>query len=340
MPDRFCAFWVIETRANCGDPATSLQTEDPERAFLAIDSGFPLPELEQTLQGGKPFEYPFSSSPVPVLFTESDWTKASPKNFKENSRDLLDTILNDPSVARLYWALSRLDPETSQSLQQSIGLASCFPTPRSLIFTGGDSASALAESGFREEPAPKLHGRIWLERARRPLPLLSRNCSPKTRAGWSPILMCFRERVEVGRPILPTPIGYAFFTRDCVPQIPPSPPPEVPSDPHLRCCCSLHDFSWRATVEPLVPGNLDVWKDILLQGHNAGLVRRWGKQTPRLSGPDELVQVMFALSRAPTDVGPLQVYMAISELDSRRSAGHRLAPDDGPLARPQVRGIQ
>ncbi len=85
------------TRANCGDPGTSLQTEDPERAFLAIDSGFPLPELEQTLQGGKPFEYPFSSSPVPVMFAESDWTKASTKNYKENSKDLLDTILSDPS---------------------------------------------------------------------------------------------------------------------------------------------------------------------------------------------------------------------------------------------------
>src|ERR1700757_863794 len=49
-------------RANCGEPGTSLQTEDAERAFLAIDSGFPLPDLEQTLQGGKPFEYAYSSS--------------------------------------------------------------------------------------------------------------------------------------------------------------------------------------------------------------------------------------------------------------------------------------
>ena len=58
------------TSADCGVAETSLQTEDPERAFLAIDSGFPLPELERTLQGGKAFEYPFDSSPVPVLFAE------------------------------------------------------------------------------------------------------------------------------------------------------------------------------------------------------------------------------------------------------------------------------
>ena len=102
------------TRENCGDPATSLKTEDPERAFLSIDSGFPIAELEQTLQGGKPFEYAYSSSALPVLFAESDWTKASAKNHKENSRDLVGTILHDPAVARLYWALSRLDPETSK----------------------------------------------------------------------------------------------------------------------------------------------------------------------------------------------------------------------------------
>ena len=32
-------------------------------AFLTIDSGFPLAELEQTLQGGKPFVYPFAVLP-------------------------------------------------------------------------------------------------------------------------------------------------------------------------------------------------------------------------------------------------------------------------------------
>ena len=71
-----------------------------------------------------------------MLFAESDWTKASAKNYKENSRDLLDTILNDPAVARLYWALSRLDPETRNSLQQSIGLGKLLPYAAVLDFYG------------------------------------------------------------------------------------------------------------------------------------------------------------------------------------------------------------
>jgi hypothetical protein len=66
-------------RPNCGEPDTSLQTADAERAFLTIDSGFPLLELEQTLQGGKPFEYGYADSAVPVLFAAADWTMARKK---------------------------------------------------------------------------------------------------------------------------------------------------------------------------------------------------------------------------------------------------------------------
>ena len=115
-------------RPDCGQASTSLQTEDPERAFLAIDSGFPLTTLEQALQGGgKQFEYPYSSEAVPVLFRESDWTQLSRKNLRENSRDLLDTILNDSSIARLYWALSRMDGDTSEWMAHSIGLPKLLP---------------------------------------------------------------------------------------------------------------------------------------------------------------------------------------------------------------------
>ena len=80
------------------------------------------------------------------------------------------------------------------------------------------------------------------------------------------------------------------------------------------------------TGEPLVPGNLEVWKDILRQKNDSRVVREWGRRNTGLTSPDQLVQTMFALSRARTDCGPLQIYLATSELDSRRSPEHRLAP--------------
>src|SRR6266403_5155974 len=54
------------TRADCGQPSTFLETADPQRAFLTIDSGFPLPDLEKSLQEGRAFTYSFSMSAVPA----------------------------------------------------------------------------------------------------------------------------------------------------------------------------------------------------------------------------------------------------------------------------------
>ena len=71
-------------KESCG-PNAALETTNADRAFLTIDSGFPLAELEETLRGGKPFIDPFPSSRVPVLFTPNDWT-ATEKNDKTQGK--------------------------------------------------------------------------------------------------------------------------------------------------------------------------------------------------------------------------------------------------------------
>jgi hypothetical protein len=314
-------------RPNCGTPGATLQTEDPERAFLAIDSGFPLADLEQSLQNGKPFEYAYSSSPVPVSFAESDWTIASAKNHKENSRDLLDTILTDRSVARLYWALSRLDPETRNSLQQSIGLGKLLPYAsvldfygRGLCISGGHvvvPGGAGAEAAWKE-----LVGVSPASPAAFVSKLLAKD------KGW---LMAY---FDVLSRISGVPQAY-FTDQNRLPLFYAAlraPDPSIPATkgsfrpvPSLLLLVSRLQFEHDG--QPLVPGNLDVWKDILLQWHNSKFAHKLEGQNSRLTGPDQLVQMMFALSRASTDSGPLQIYMAISELDSRRSAGHRLSPE-------------
>ena len=60
-------------RVGCGQKNAFLTTADTERAFLTIDSGFPLADLEEDLRRNVPFSYPFPTSKVPVLLTESDW---------------------------------------------------------------------------------------------------------------------------------------------------------------------------------------------------------------------------------------------------------------------------
>ncbi len=314
------------TRPDCGAPGTSLQTEDPERAFLAIDSGFPLPELEQALQGGKPFEYPFASSLVPVLFAESDWTQASTKNYKETSKDLLDTILNDPAVARLYWALSRLDPETRNSLQQSIGLEKLLPYAAVLDFYG---RGLCINAGRVNVPGGAGADAAWKDLV---------GASPASPAAFVPRLLAkdkgwlvayFDVLSRVGtirQAYFTDPHRLRLFYSGLRAPDPSSPATRGSFRPAPALLLLVSRLQFDSSGEPLVPGDLDVWKDILLRWHNSNFARKLGKQASSLTGRDQLVQMMFALSRAPTDSGPLQTYMAIAELDSRRSLGHRLAP--------------
>jgi hypothetical protein len=316
-------------RPSCGQPGTSLKTEDPERAFLTIDSGFPLPELEKTLQGGGPFEYPYSSTSVPVLFAQGDWTMASKNNHMENSKDLLDTLLRDPQLARLYWALSTLDPETAMFLRRSKGIRGLIQYTRVLDFygsriciregrvvlPGGDGAESAWESLVGASPKSPAE---FIPR------LLNKD------KGWLAAYFDVLSRASSGR--------QEYFT-----------------DPHRirRFYTALRGApasglgatsgSYRPapgllllvtrlpllpTGEPRVPGNLDIWTDVVRQERgDYGVAFVWRKRAGRITSPDQFVENMFALSRAATDTGPLQIYLAISELESGRFPDHRFAPE-------------
>ena len=166
-------------RTTCG-PDTSVETADPERAFLTVDSGFPLVELEESLQRGTPFDYSFQSSTVPVLFTPKDWA------WVDNN--LVDTLLEDPALARLYWAFSRLDGETAELLRQSPGLKGLLPLAPILDFYGSHLAvragkvvvpgGVASEGAWKELVSARIHRpNSWSVSWRR-MP-----------AGWRPISM-------------------------------------------------------------------------------------------------------------------------------------------------------
>src|SRR3989454_3794914 len=118
------------TRADCGHRSTFLETADPQRAFLTIDSGFPLPDLEKSLQEGRAFAYSFSTSRVPALPVEIDWTK------KGKKVEVVDMLLGDPELARFYWALARMDAETLSALRQSHVLKNMVSQAAVLHFYG------------------------------------------------------------------------------------------------------------------------------------------------------------------------------------------------------------
>jgi hypothetical protein len=315
----------VRATGGCGNPNTSLRTEDPERAFVTIDSGFPLPQLEKALEAGKPFEYSVSSSPVPVLFNERDWTAAI-KRPSDQGKDLLDAILDDANLARLYWALSRMDPDTSRFLQQSIGIGKLLPYAGVLDFYGREfcvrDGRVVVPGGQNAESAWKdLVGASPASPTAFIVRLLARD------KGWLAAYFDALSRTNGVRTAYFTePDRLREFYEGLRAPDPNSPATRGSFRPAPELLRIVACLRLNKSGEPLVPGNIEVWKDILFRGHDAQHIRKWAGRSRSLENPDQLVAIMFGLSRAPIESEQLQAYMAISEIDGRRPDGHHLAP--------------
>jgi len=316
-------------RPDCGRSHTYVETADPQRAFLTIDSGFPLPDLERTLQGGAPFTYSFPSSQVPVILTEQDWMSAEDENSKKikGATGLLDMLLHDPALARLYAACSHMDLETLLSLRQAPGLKRLLPLAASLDYYGSyiriRSGRVLvpggpgAESEWRnlvgaspdspEEFVLKLLAKDngWLAAYFDSLARAS--ADEQARFVEHARLRRFYEALR-GKDGRPSATASVFRP-----------------DPALLLLTTR--LQWDANGEPHVPGNLHAWKVILGRKGNAEMARSQGLRIRDWSDSEGLLEAIFAFSRVPmTEAGPCEIYLALSEVDRRRSAGHRLNP--------------
>jgi hypothetical protein len=307
-------------RGGCG---TALEAANPERAFLTIDAGFPLVDLEEDLHVGKPFIYPFPSSPVPVLFWESDWTSIPGVKAK----NILDALLQDPALARLYAALSHIDPETRVTLKRSPGLSGLMPVSAALDFYGAHIVSRSGRisvpGGAPAEPAWKdLVGAGTASPGEFVLRLLSKD------KGWLAAYFdalsrsSHAEQAYFSEPHRLRRFYEALRGRD--------PTPEAYKGvfrPDSGLLLLVSRLRLGPAGEAQVPGNLEVWKEIFRQKSDSKIVRNLGKHSGNWTTADQLVEALFAASRVETGSGPLQIYLMISELDAERSPGHRLTPE-------------
>jgi hypothetical protein len=310
----------------CG-PNSSVETADPKKAFLTIDSGFPLADLEQTLREGKPFVRSFPSTQVPVLFSQAHWTV----NDKNKHDDVIDVLLSDPALARLYWALARMDHQTQAVLRQSPGLNKLVPLAPVLDFYGDYiyirsgrvvvPGGAAAESAWRTlvGASPDSPGEFitrllakdegWLAAY---FDALSRVSSPRQSYFTEPRRMHRFYAALRGKDLSAGSARAAFRP-----------------DPGLLLLVTHLQF--KPTGEPQLPGNLQVWKEVLGRGGDSKLVNEWAKRASGWTSPEQLVEAMFALSRVPTGGGPLRVFLTLSEMDRARSPLQRLSPQTARL---------
>ena len=310
----------------CGDKSAVLVTADPERAFLTTDSGFPLTNLEEALAQGTPFTYAFPSSRVPVLFREDDW-KAISGSRNRGAQTLVDMLLHEPAMDRLYWALANSDAETRNTLIRSPGLARLEAYGPVLDFYGGQlcirngrvvvPGGTGAEAGWRDlvGASPRSPGDFVLRLA-------------DTDNGWLALYFDTLSRVSVSQQTYLTAsprlrrMYEAFRDPD---------PKAYSSRAIFRRSPALLTLFTRLQRgpdgEPVIPGGLEVWKEVLAQKTDSKIVRDQAKKARGWKRPEQLLEGMAALSRVDTDYGPLQTYLMLSEMENGRTAQNHLTSE-------------
>jgi len=282
-------------------------------------------DLEERLQHDGPFDYGYTGSTVPVLFAAGDWILLASQQGQE-SRDFLESLLYELRVARLYWALSQIEPETRVEMKEAIGLAKLLPLAPVLDLYGSQlclRGGAVVVPGGREAEkewqgmvgaspqAPrefilkllkKDHG--WVATYFDAMARTSQSQQEHFAAGqrMSRYYGAFRaagvsEEAGARLPFRPAPALLVLVTR----------------------------LKWDGNGEPYVPGSLQTWDEILRKVGDYKSIRHTSKRSVGWPTPDQLAEAMFTFSRLSTATGPLQAYLCLSELDHRRAPGRGLS---------------
>ncbi len=309
----------------CGEKTVYLETANPERAFLTIDSGFPLTELETALQEGTPFTYAYQATQVPVLFGENDWITLNSAK-KRSAGDLVDVLVNDPDVARLYWALAKEDTETRLALHQAPGLRALLPLAPTLDFYGGEisirSGRVIVPGGTNAEP-------VWKDLV---------GASPGSPADFVPRLLSKDESwlavyfdvlsrisLEQQKHFTEAPRLKRLYEAFRAPDIKRKATRGVfRQAPDLLVLYTR--LEWEPNGEPYVPGDLAVWKQIFHQKSSSEAVHDLGKTLNSWNNPEQFLEALTALSRKDNDIGPLQIYLTLCQVDKERPKDKRLSP--------------
>ncbi len=307
----------------CSRQDASVVTADAERAFITVDSGFPLSKLEQSLQEGAPFVYSYASTRVPILFSEKDWMAVS---TQKQASDLTDLLLNNQNADRLYSAMARVDPQTRQALFESLGLRRLLTVAPAFDFYG---SRICIRSGSVVVPGGEAAEKSWQELA-----------------GASP-----HSPGEFVIHLLTKGQGWLAAYFDALSRLSPAQQAHFVSGDHLK---NLYDayrstaptisaatgvfprnaellllltrVQWDANGKPQVPGNAALWQEALTRQDKASHVRAAGGYTRGTGDPDRLLDALVAYSNVQSDTGPTQIYLMLSAINSGRTPDKQL-PD-------------
>lgn len=336
----------------CGQPDAALNTANADRAFLTVDSGFPLTKLTEALEHNSTFTDLYPTTQVPVIFREGDWAYVS--SWRERgSQDLVDVLLHDPAVARLYLAISEEDSETRLSLLHSPGLSSLLPYAPILDFYGQELS---IHNGRVEVPGGVSADHAWARLAgAKPTQTGSFVMHLLTKDnGWLALYFDTLSRIPAAERKHLTEPSRLEHLYEALRE--PDPKENAGLGSYRRGAALLVLFStlqWEPNGEPYIPGGLAAWKQILCdeagcngpsglaklfepwkvlsQPSHSQIVQNWAGRARHWHKPDQMLPALVAFSRIRTGNGPLQIYLSLAAIDRERAPSNRLSASSARL---------
>ena len=223
--------------------------------------------------------------------------------------------------------MSRMDVETAEALRQSPGLNKLLPFAPAMDFYGSQicirSGRVLVPGGEESESAWKgLVGASPRDPSEFVIDLLGKD------GGWAATYFDTLSRVSHARQVYfsdPHRLQ-VFYSALRGKDLSPSPVRPVfrPAPGLLLLATNLQ---LDPDGQPHVPGNLGVWKDLIHRKGESKLVTEWTTRAKGWKTPEQLLEALVAFSRVGDEQSPLQVYLALSEMDRVRSPEERLSPE-------------
>ena len=312
----------------CGQRDTSLMTANADRAFLTIDSGFPLSELERSLQKDTSFEYDFSGTRVPVLLPEKNWVSTS--KWRRNGADtLLDVLLHDQDLDRLYSAFARYDSETRTALNRAPGLNRLAPLAAVIDLYGGQiciKEGRVIVPGNIDKPWEELAGESPRSPGQFVVGLLSKD------GGWLASYFDALSRLNQSQQAHFTEGSrlkrfYSVYRSTAARSD--ASKGVYPRNGDLLIL--LSSLKWQPDGDVAIPGDVATWDAIFAQMAKSREVRPWLGRSHEWNTSGRLLETLIGSSNYRSENGPIQVFLMLSAIDAARPADRQLSADTAKL---------
>ncbi len=312
----------------CGHSNTALVTANAERAFLTIDSGFPLTALEQALQKDGSFTYSFPATRVPIIFTEKEWIAAAgPKRKTDDT--LLDLLLHSQQADRLYAAMAKYDRETRLSLNQSPGLKRLMSVAAITDLYGSQiriKSGRVIVPGNNDKAWEELLGVSPHSPGQFVTNLLTRD------SGWLAAYFDVLARLNHAQQehltegnrlkrfydVYRAPVTNADASKGIFPR-------------NGDLFILLSSLKWTAEGDFAIPGDTFVWEKILSEMAKSRQMRPWLRRSSDWNTSGRLLETLIASSNLQSDTGPVQVFLLLSAMNSQRPPEHQLSDETDRL---------